>query len=93
MTWEIDNNFSRPPYNYCNGILINIDDTIIDLSQNVTDCNHNDPLSNVDPDINDKRQASFQYFDSTLFDNPFGSMNNMSIFIVILEVHYTIYLI
>ena len=50
------------------------------MPQNVNDFNHNDLLSNIDPDINDNRQSSCQYFDSTLFNNKFGSMNNMSIF-------------
>ena len=80
MTQENDNNLSRPPYNYCTDISINIDDTIIDMPQNVNDFNHNDLLSNIDPDLNDNRQSSCQYFDSTLFNNTFGSMNNMSIF-------------
>ena len=40
-----------PPYNYCIDIPINIDDTIIDMPQNVNDFNHNDLLSNIDPDI------------------------------------------
>ena len=94
MTQENDNNLSRPPYNYCIDTPINIDDTIIDMPQNVNDFNHNDLLSNIDPDINDNRQSSCQYFDSTLFNNKFGSTNNMSIFfIAILEVHHTIYLI
>ena len=80
MTQENDNNLSRPPYNYSIDIPINIDDTIIDMPQNVNDFNHNDLLSNIDPDINDNRQSSCKYFDSTLFNNKFGSMNNMSIF-------------
>ena len=80
MTQENDNNLSRPPYNHCIDIPINIDDTIIDMPQNVNDFNHKDLLSNIDPDINDNRQSSCQYFDSTLFNNNFGSMNNMSIF-------------
>ena len=80
MTQEKDNNLSRPPYNYCIDTPINIDDTIIDMPQNVNDFNHNDLLSNIDPDINNNRQSSCQYFDSTLFNNKFGSMNNMSIF-------------
>ena len=46
----------------------------------LNDFNHNDLLSNIDPDINDNRQSSCKYFDSTLFNNKFGSMNNMSIF-------------
>ena len=50
------------------------------MPQNVNDFNHNDLLSNIDPDINDNRQSSCQYFDSTLFNNKFGSMKNMSIF-------------
>ena len=50
------------------------------MPQNVNDFNHNDLLSNIVPDINDNRQSSCQYFDSTLFNNKFGSMNNMSIF-------------
>ena len=50
------------------------------MPQNVNDFNHNDLLLNIDPDINDNRQSSCQYFDSTLFNNKFGSMNNMSIF-------------
>ena len=80
MTQENDNNLSRPSYNYCIDIPINIDDTIIDMPQNVNDFNHNDLLSNIDPDINDNRQSSCHYFDSTLFNNKFGSMNNMPIF-------------
>ena len=47
---------------------------------NVNDFNLNDLLSNIDPDINDNRRSSCQYFDSTLFNSTFGSMNNMSIF-------------
>ena len=50
------------------------------MPQNVNDFNHNDLLSNIDPDINDNRQSNCQYFDSTLFNNKFGNMNNMSIF-------------
>ena len=69
-----------PPYNYCTDIPINIDDSIIDMPHNVNDFNHNDLLSNIDPDINDNRQSSCQYFDSTLYNNTFVSMNNMSIF-------------
>ena len=37
MTQENDNNLSRPPYNYSTDIPINIDDTIIDIPQNVND--------------------------------------------------------
>ena len=73
MTQENDNNLSRPPYNYCIDIPININDTNDTI-------NHNDLMSNIDPDINDNRQSSCQYFDSTLFNKKFGSMNNMSIF-------------
>ena len=50
------------------------------MSQNVNYFNHIDLLSNIDPDINDKRQSSCYYYDSTLFNNTFGSMNNMFIF-------------
>ena len=47
MTQENDNNLSRPPYAAlygCIDIPINIDDTIIDMPQNVNDFNHNDLL-------------------------------------------------
>ena len=50
------------------------------MPQNINDFNHNDLLSNIDPGIKDNRQLSCQYFDSTLFNNKFGNMNNMSIF-------------
>ena len=50
------------------------------MPQNINDFNHNDLLSNIDPGINDNRQLGCQYFDSTLFNNTFGNMNNMSIF-------------
>ena len=80
MTQKNANNLSRPPYNYCIDIPIHIDDTTIDMPQNVNGFNHNDLLSNIDPDINDNRQSSCQYFDSTSFNNKFGSINNMLIF-------------
>ena len=50
------------------------------MPQNVNDLYHKGRLSNIDPDINDKRQSGCQYFNSTLSNNTFESVNNMSIF-------------
>ena len=50
------------------------------MPQNVNDLYHKGRLSNIDPDINDKQQSGCQYFNSTLFNNTFKSVNNMSLF-------------